>query len=125
MAVPEREDSLARALGCTDSEHAQALNQAERRSGHVGQNRFFSCPLDPPHLMSAMRYTNLNPVRAGLAARPWDRPWSSARAHTVDAALEAVLDPRWVEHFGRRDRVGWKKLLLAGHAGRRMRRDSR
>jgi putative transposase len=54
VAVPEREDLLSRALGCTDSEHALTLNQAERRSGHVWQNRFFSCPLDPPHLISAM-----------------------------------------------------------------------
>ena len=106
MAVPEREESFSRALGCTDSEDALALNQAERRSGHVWQNRFFSCLLDPPHLMSAMRYTDLNPSRAGLAARPWGWPWSSACTQTVDDALEAVQDRCLAEHFRGWDHAG-------------------
>jgi hypothetical protein len=33
--------------------------------------------------MSALRYTDLNPVRAGLAQLPWDWPWSSARVHAT------------------------------------------
>lgn len=31
--------------------------------------------------MAAARYVPMNPVRAGLAARAADWPWSSARAH--------------------------------------------
>ena len=36
-------------------------------------------------------------------------PRSSARAHTVDDALEEVLDRRWVKHFGKWDRIGLKR----------------
>src|ERR1039457_7033908 len=40
------------------------------RSGHVWQGRYYSCPLDQPHCWAALRYTELNPVRAGMVAEP-------------------------------------------------------
>jgi putative transposase len=101
IAVPEREGSLARTMGSTHSEYALAFNHAHGRSGHVWQNRFFSCPLGESHVLSALRYVELNPVRAGLASEPAGWPWSSARAHTVERARDPVLDCRWVEYFGR------------------------
>ena len=39
-------------------------------SGHVWQGRYYSCPLDESHLWEALRYTELNPVRAAIVARP-------------------------------------------------------
>jgi hypothetical protein len=60
VAVPERADSLARTLGCTHSEYALAPNHSQARSGHVSQNRFFSCLLGE----SCLRPGELNPVRA-------------------------------------------------------------
>lgn len=45
--------------------------------------------MDDEHLSHALRYVALNPVRAGLAERAQDWPWSSAAAHMrgVDDAL--------------------------------------
>ncbi len=117
IAVPEREGSLARTLGCAHAEYALAVNHAQGRSGHLWQNRFFSCPLDESHLWCALRYVELNPVRAGLASEPSGWPWSSARAHTVDHALDPVLDCRWVEYFGRWDYSEWREILSAGISG--------
>jgi putative transposase len=37
--------------------------------------------MDEGHLLSAVRSVSLNPVRARLAARAEDWPWSSVRAH--------------------------------------------
>jgi putative transposase len=37
--------------------------------------------MDEEHLIAAARYVALNPVRARLAERAEDWPWSSARAH--------------------------------------------
>ena len=91
-AVPQRDHSLARTFGRAHAEYAAALNHAERRSGHLWQNRFFSCPLDAAHQESAMRYVELNPVRAGLIAVPWAWPWSSARAHCSEGASGVLLD---------------------------------
>lgn len=53
--------------------------------------------------MAAIRYVSLNPVRAGLVARPEDWPWSSVRAHlsreddglvTVGPVLDRTFDVR-------------------------------
>jgi putative transposase len=37
--------------------------------------------MDEAHLIAAVRYVAMNPVRARLVAYPRDWPWSSARAH--------------------------------------------
>jgi putative transposase len=37
--------------------------------------------MDEGHLVAAVRYVSLNPVRARLAARAQDWPWSSVGAH--------------------------------------------
>ena len=111
IVLPENEGSLARTLGRAHSEYALALNQAEGRSGHLWQNRFFSCPMDQSHLFSAMRYIELNPVRAGMAATAWEWPWSSARAHTAAETPDPVLSCDWIEYFGRWEHGEWKEIL--------------
>jgi putative transposase len=113
VAVPQRDHSLARTCGRAHAEYAAALNHAERRSGHLWQNRFFSCPLDGAHLESAMRYVELNPVRAGLIAVPWAWPWSSARAHCSKEAGDALLDCCGGRP-GDWDYAGWQTSLLSG-----------
>ncbi len=40
----------------------------------------YSCPMDAAHLWTALRYTELNPVRAGMIADAAGWPWSSAAA---------------------------------------------
>jgi len=45
---------------------------------------------------------------------PWEWPWSSARAHTLDAAQDALLDSGWQEYLGGWDFVEWKEMLSAG-----------
>ena len=37
--------------------------------------------MDEDHLLAAIRYVSLNPVRARLVTRAQDWPWSSVRAH--------------------------------------------
>jgi len=111
VVVPEQGTSLARTLGRAHSEYALALNKAVQRSGHLWQNRFFSCPLDESHFLSALRYVDLNPVRAGLVTQPWDWPWSSARAHCFAAAVDPVLDDGWSGCFRGWNHTEWRECL--------------
>jgi putative transposase len=113
VAVPEHEESLARALGGAHSEYALAINRADGRTGHLWQNRFFSCPLDERHLLSALRYVDLNAVRAGLAHHAWDWPWSSACAHATLDWRDDALDCRWTAFLGPWDYPEWKEILSA------------
>jgi putative transposase len=86
LAVPPDETSLAHALGRTHYRYTQLVNRLHGRSGHLWQNRFFSCPLDPPHTWAALAYVERNPVRAGLVRRVWTYAWSSAAAHVEERA---------------------------------------
>ncbi len=81
IVIPGEPDSLARALKDTHGRYAAYWNATHHSSGHVWQGRFYSCPLDEAHLWEALRYTELNPVRAGLVAKAENWEWSSASAH--------------------------------------------
>ncbi len=85
VMVPRDEAGLARALGRTHFAYTQYVNRLHGRSGHLWQNRFYSCTLDETHAWQALRYTERNPVRAGLARRAWRYAWSSAAAHAGEA----------------------------------------
>ena len=81
IAVPESETSLARAIAEAHRRYTVMINSRENWRGYLWHGRFASFPLDETHLLTAVRYIELNPVRAGLARKPEDYEWSSARAH--------------------------------------------
>ena len=92
VAVPEDPHGLGRAIGEAHRRYTNFINARGRWTGHLFQSRFASVAMDEAHLIAAIRYVSLNPVRARLAARPEDWAWSSARAHLtgVDDALVTV-----------------------------------
>ena len=101
VAVPADEDGLRRTFRYVHRHYTGYINARLRVTGHLWQGRFSSVAMDEPHLVTALRYVALNPVRAKLVARPEDWPWSSTRAHlaaaddgvvAVGPALERVGD---------------------------------
>ncbi|MEW6594181.1 MAG: transposase [Thermodesulfobacteriota bacterium] len=86
LAVPETETALARGIGLTNQVYTQYLNRKLARSGRVWQNRFFSCLVgNEQYLWAVARYIERNPLKAGLAKKPKDYRWSSAKAHLTGA----------------------------------------
>ena len=81
ILVPKTSEALARAIGRLHYDFARWQHLQRNLLGHFWQNRFFSCPMDEDHLWEALRYVELNPVRAGLVEHAWDWPWSSAETH--------------------------------------------
>lgn len=81
IAVPQRVESLALAMKNTHGRYAAYFNARHLSTGHVWQGRYYSCPLDTPHLWAALRYAEMNPVRAGMASAPEKYAWSSAAVH--------------------------------------------
>ena len=61
-------------------------------SGHLWQGRFYSCVLDEPHLMTAIRYVERNPVRSGLVKNAWEWQWSSAAFHTRRSEMKINIE---------------------------------
>ena len=72
---------LAKTLGRTHFLYTQYVNRLHGRSGHLWQNRFYSCALDEPQQWAALGYVERNPVRARLVRLAWRYEWSSAAAH--------------------------------------------
>ena len=81
VVVPSNARTMHRALRAVHSQHAQRVNRMAGRSGHLWQGRYFSSPLDANYFLNAVRYVELNPVRAGLVENAEDYEWSSAPAH--------------------------------------------
>ena len=110
VATPVREDSLAKAVGRTHLAYAQYVNRLHGRSGHLWQNRFYSCILDEQHFGAALRYVERNPVRARVVRLPWRYPWSSAAAHTGRGDRTELLDlVAWSKEMSPED---WEGILL-------------
>ena len=106
VIVPSSEDSLARAVGEAHRRYALKVNQREGWRGHLWQERFASFVMDQTHLLAAVRYVELNPVRAGLVDRPEDYKWSSACAHLMREDDALVTVKPMLEIVG-----SWEKFL--------------
>lgn len=92
LGIPEKADSLGNTLRDTHMRYSQYVNRKYKRSGHLWQGRFFSCPLDNVHILAAARYIERNPVRAELVRRAEEWKWSSARAHISDVTDELLSE---------------------------------
>ena len=136
IAVPRDEQSLAKGFGRTNFRYAQAVNRLHGRSGHLWQNRFYSCPLDGRHFWRAMCYVERNPVCAKMVRVAWRYPWSSAAAHCGKSADKTgLLDMAWWARKSpgrdwpaclqrRQDKTELAALRLCTHRGRPLGTDS-
>jgi putative transposase len=106
---PEFEDSLGVFFRRVHGSFARYINLKEGRSGHLWTNRYFCCSLSATHLRRALHYVEHNPVRAGLAARPEDFPWSSAAAHIGRSDNANVLDLEFWQSEG--GASAWREML--------------
>jgi len=116
VVTPRGADSLAKAVGRTHWLYTRHVNRLHGRSGHLWQNRFFSCALDETHVWRALAYVERNPVRAKLVRRAWRYRWSSAAAH-VEVAGCASDGPDLLEMAWWRTRqtpAAWREVLTAG-----------
>lgn len=110
IAVPESEDGLRRAIGETHRRYTRYINFREKWKGHLWQGRFASFLMDENYLLAAIRYIELNPVKAGFVKKPEHYLWSSAKAHmsgkddklvTVKPLLKLIND--------------WREFLFSGY----------
>ena len=84
ILVPGDADGLRRALSVAHRRYAGHIHARLKRTGHFWQGRFGCVAMDEAHLLAALRYVALNPVRAGLTERAIDWQWSSTGALAGD-----------------------------------------
>lgn len=101
VVVPSSADGLSTFFGDAHRRYTRHVNKREGWCGHLWQERFHSFVMDEQYLLAAVRYTELNPVQAGLCDRPEMWKWSSVHAHlsgrddnlvTVDPMLRRIDD---------------------------------
>ncbi len=110
VATPAREESLAKAVGRTNLYYTRYINRLHGRSGHLWQDRFFSCPLGKEYFRPAVAYMERNPVRARLVRSAWLYPWSSGSAHVKGVDPTGLLDlAAWRRGVGKD--TDWRAVL--------------
>jgi putative transposase len=62
IVVPGTQDGLARAIGEAHRRYTRRINFREGWKGHLWQERFSSFPMDENHLLTAVRYVEMNPA---------------------------------------------------------------
>jgi putative transposase len=107
---PKHHDSMSQMFRGVHMRYAKYFQKKTSSCGHVWQGRYFSCLLDESHIRKAIRYVELNPVRAKMVKKAWDYPWSSARAH-LGKKYEWILFADVREIINVED---WKGYLIGG-----------
>lgn len=87
------QSGLSRGLHLINGLYGQHFNRRHHRVGHLFQGRFKALLVDEnAYWMILSRYIHQNPVRAGLASRPWEYRWSSCPAFLGMGPAPAWLD---------------------------------
>ena len=96
LLTPQAGDGIGRVMQSVGRRYVQYFNTAYRRTGTLWEGRYRAAPIDSErYLLTCMRYIELNPVRAGMARRPADYPWSSHAGNALDRD-DPVLTPHEV-----------------------------
>lgn len=102
LLVRTPEANLSRGMHWLNGLYAQFFNDRHgfTGSGHLFQDRFRSVAIeDERQLLTASRYVDLNPVRAGLCDHPLGWRWSGCRS-LAGMAAATFLDVDWLlRHF--------------------------
>jgi REP-associated tyrosine transposase len=103
LIVATPQPTLSAGMRWLKATYAQDMNHRHGRTGHLFGGRFYSKTVESDdHLIAALIYVLLNPVRAGAVDSPRDWSWSSCAATLGAAPSPRFLDTAAVlELFGR------------------------
>jgi putative transposase len=94
LLTPVAEASIAKTLQTLGRRYVRYLNAVYRRSGTLWEGRYQSTVIDSErYLLSCYRYSELNPVRAGMVEGPGNYRWSSYHGNAL-----GVSDPLLTPH---------------------------
>jgi putative transposase len=94
LATPQHEKSLPQAMKNVGARYAQFFNSRYDRTGGLYEGRYRPALVhDERYWLTCMRYVEMNPVRAGIVARPEQYRWSSYAHHAY-----GTPDPLISEH---------------------------
>jgi len=123
FVIKLRDGGLSEGMQQLNGAFSRRMNALHDRTGggHLFKNRFDATPVETDaHLLEACRYVVLNPVFAGLCARPEDSTWSSYRASAgLDVPPPFLAVDELLALFGTRvdaAREAYVVFVAEGHA---------
>lgn len=93
LATPETTAGLSRMMQGIGRTYVRYFNSRYARSGALWEGRYRAAPIQPDrYLLTCMAFTDLSPVRAGLAAGPADYRWST-HGHYAGLRSDKLVRP--------------------------------
>ena len=93
LVTPQAAGDVGRAMQALGRRYVRWFNDRHTRTGALFEGRYRSTVIEAErYLLACMRYVELNPVRAGLAAQPGEFRWSSHRHHVGSAVDPLITD---------------------------------
>ena len=93
LLTPHDGEGLPRMMQAVGRRYVRYFNDTYGRSGTLWEGRYKSTLIEAErYLLACMAYIDLNPVRAGMVARPRDYPWSS-HAHYAGIGTDRLITP--------------------------------
>jgi putative transposase len=89
MQMRSEEVPISRVMSLINKRYADYFNNKYDLTGHVFEKRYFNkIIMGPIGTLEVSRYIHLNPIRANIAERPEEYPWSSYKYYK-DIQLKA------------------------------------
>jgi len=93
LVTPSDSNGLSAMMQAVGRSYVRYFNQRHGRTGTLWEGRYRSTLIQSElYLLACMAYIDLNPVRAGLVARPADWPWSS-HTHYLGLRNDRLVTP--------------------------------
>uniref|UniRef100_UPI003F82067C transposase n=1 Tax=Xanthomonas sp. 0924 TaxID=2835534 RepID=UPI003F82067C len=101
LVSADKAGAASSAMRLSGQSYVQSFNVRHRRSGMLWQGRFKSCLVQTErYVLAALRYIELNPVRARLVALPTEYRWSSVQTHLAHATSRLIMPHEVYLHLG-------------------------
>jgi putative transposase len=99
LMTPLTDGAISRVVQSVGRRYVRYINDARQRTGTLWEGRHKGSVIQSErYFLACSRYIELNPVRAGIVARPGDYPWSSYR-HNAHGVPDELLTPH-IEYTG-------------------------
>jgi len=104
LATGAEAGALGHMMQSLGRRYVRYFNTTYERTGTLWEGRFRSSLIDSDrYLLTCYRYIELNPVRANIATRPGDYPWSSFRCNAIGMNDELVTPHATYLELGQSD----------------------
>ncbi|MGH8469430.1 MAG: transposase [Gammaproteobacteria bacterium] len=115
LLTPKRAAAVPKLIISLGRRYVQYINRQYRRTGTLWESRYKSSVLQAEtYLLTAMRYIELNPVRAAMVDDPAHYRWTSYRANALGQVSPLLIPHRAYLALGPADharRVAYRRLF--------------